>query len=498
MPPLLFPRQEAMLSTLLLACFLSSAQLPARSPLPAPTPPRGAWGLTPSFPRGQELIYRGTFNEECQGGRVQFNRSFRVEVRAFVLASESRGTELAFMTVLRPNDRDPRAGPPPGISGETPPSSVRLEVVPVSPQGRLLPGTGVKLQPPLEGVPTIECSVCVEAPEKRLGPEAVWDVADPGRPPIVWRVAGVETVAGDPCVKVIGVQQSDDWERPRGDRTAWRRTDTLWLAQRSGVSQRIERVIERRAPTHDAPTYVSKMRYALDTGVQYSDDLSEDRRQDIRQAQSFADSAAPLLPQPTRYGAQLTVLSSKINAYLERTPARSPYREAVLLVKRRVEAGLRGETPPTAPDDPAAHMPIVTLGQTAPDFVATDYTNPVPARLQRWRGRPVLLLFYNPIADTAPEVLNWAQRLAVSQPGAFLVVGMAVCDDAEKVLKQRAELKVTFPLVDGSGLYRTYGIEATPRAVLIDGNGVVCGTWLGWGEETPGEIIAELKRTLGK
>jgi peroxiredoxin len=483
---------------LLLGCVLAPGQSPDRAP-PSPTPAaRGAWTLAPTFTRSQELVYRGFFTEECRGGRVQFDRSYRVEVRAFALDVGSRGAEVAFLTVLRPNDRDARTGPPPGVSGETPANSVRLEVVPVSPQGRLLPPQGVKLQPPLEGVPTIECDVCVEAPEKRVGVEGSWDVADEGRPPLVWRVAGAETMAGVACVKVVGVQQSDDWEHPRADRTAWRRQETLWLAARTGLAQRVERVIERRAPAHNDVTYVSKMRYDLDTGAQYPGELSDDRRLDIREAQEFAAAAAPLLPQPARYNARLGALANKINAYLERYPARTPYREAVLLVKRRVEAGLRGETPPAAPQDPAARTPVAGVGQTAPDFVATDFTSPTPARLQRWRGHPVLLVFYKPNAETAGEVLTWAQRLAGAHPGAVTVVGMAVCDDAEKVLKQRAELKLTFPVVDGSALYGTYGIEATPKCVLIDADGVVRGSWLGWGEETPAEILAELKRTPGK
>ena len=43
-----------------------------------------------------------------------------------------------------------------------------------------------------------------------------------------------------------------------------------------------------------------------------------------------------------------------------------------------------------------------------------------------------------------------------------------------------------------------YGIEATPKCVLIDAGGMVRGSWLGWGEETAEEIVAELKRATEK
>ena len=69
-----------MVATLcLLGCVLAPGQSPDRAP-PAPNPAaRGAWTLAPTFTRSQELVYRGHFTEECRGGRVQFDRSYRVE-----------------------------------------------------------------------------------------------------------------------------------------------------------------------------------------------------------------------------------------------------------------------------------------------------------------------------------------------------------------------------------------------------------------------------------
>ena len=44
-----------------------------------------------------------------------------------------------------------------------------------------------------------------------------------------WQVVGTESSGGVACIKLVGVQQSDDWERTRADHVAWRRRDVIWL-----------------------------------------------------------------------------------------------------------------------------------------------------------------------------------------------------------------------------------------------------------------------------
>src|SRR5262249_10291301 len=151
------------------------------------------------------------------------------------------------------------------------------------------------------------------------------------------------------------------------DHAAWRRQDTVWLAPRPGVANRVERLIERREPAHTRTAYQSVLRYDLDSSLQYNGDY-EERATDIRQARPFRDAAAPLVADPVRYAAQLTALLAKIDFYVEHEPSHSPYREAVLQVKRMVEAVRRGEAPPAAPGDEATERRTATPGAPAPDF----------------------------------------------------------------------------------------------------------------------------------
>jgi peroxiredoxin len=486
-----------MVATLcLLGCVLAPGQTADRpNAPPAPQAPRGGdWLLVPRLGRAQELVYRGSFQEEASGGGVQFSRAYRVEMRAFVLDTPPRGASVAFLTVLK--HRDPRPATPPPVSTEPVAGSVRLERAFVTLQGKVTPEPGVSLAVPLEGAPTIECGAFVDVPEGRVGVDHTWDVAEEGRPVRTWRVAGTEMVNGTSCLKLVGVQQSEDWDRPRADRTAWRRQDTAWVAPRLGIAYRVERRIERREPARREPNQRSLLRYELESSLQYPGPLGDDRAQEITRALAFRDSAAPLLPTPARYGPRLAALLNKITYHLEHQPP-TPYREAVLQLKRRVEAARRGEVPPAPTPDEAPRAPAVAaVGARAPDFAVSDFTGPEPAHLRRWLGRPILLLFYKPSSPTSAEVLRYAQRLGTGHGRGLTVLGMSVDDDVTLVRKQRTDLGLTFPVLSGSGLRTSYAVEATPRFVLLDAAGIVRGTYLGWGQATPGEIEEELRRWL--
>ena len=229
-----------MIATLcLMGCALASAQ-PGE---------RAEWLPQPRLTNGLELVYRGTFDEQSSGGEVQFTRGYRAHVLAFVLGAGPREAEAAFLTLLRPRE----AGA--GRVEEAVPSSVRLEVLRADTQGRLGGDARDGLALPLDGPPTVELGFLIEFPRHRVTVGTNWSAPESGRPPRTWTVAGTETVNATSCLKLVGLQQSEDWDRPRADRTAWRRQDTVWVAPRLGVAVKVERVVERRAPAHGEPGY---------------------------------------------------------------------------------------------------------------------------------------------------------------------------------------------------------------------------------------------------
>ena len=92
--------------------------------------------------------------------------------------------------------------------------------------------------------------------------------------------------------------------------------------------------------------------------------------------------------------------------------------------------------------------------------------------------------------DATPRPVPW-QEIAVDAPE---VRPQTQLDDAQFVARQRQELKLTFPVAAGQGLRVSYGVDATPKMVLLDSAGIVQGGYVGWGPETPQLIAEELKR----
>lgn len=466
-------------------CLLTGALVVAQPPDRADAP------AGPRLTRGQELVYRGAVTEEASARGVQFTRAYRLESRVFVLDTSLQGMDVAFFTVLKL-----RTGP--GDRGkDAEPSSVRLEVGRVDAVGRLAADPGVTLAVPFDGPATVECGAFLELPRARLVVGHTWQTAEPGRPPRTWRVTGSETVSGTACLRLEGVQQSDDWDQPRADRAAWRRRDSIWLAPRLGVALRVERTIERREPARAEPTQRSQTRYELESSLQYPGQLYEDRRREILQARAFADAVAPLLPNPGQHGPRpFEAMAAKIAHHVDNHPP-TPYREALLLVKRRVEAAKRGEAPPPPlPDDTATPGVVTGTGRPAPDFVATNLLTRDSGRLGRWLGRPVLLVFYTPQSATAEELLRFAQGIHEGQRGAVTVVGLAMVEDVDRIRQQQEELRLGFPVLSGKGLRHLYAVEVTPKLLVLDGHGIVRGIFEGWGLETPASVLGELRRCL--
>jgi hypothetical protein len=451
---------------------------------------RSEWLLLPQLGRAQEFVYRGTYEEKAAGSDLDFERKYNLRGVAFVLDATPRGAEAAFLTVLRPrNGRGARVE-------EATPTSARLEVVRVDPQGRLTGEPGASLLAPLEGPPTIEIGAFVEVPRQAVGVGKSWLTDEDGRPPRKWSVSGTESINGTNCVKIVGVQKSDDWEQPRADRIAWWRQDTVWIAPRLGFAYKVERTIKRREPAHKQPFYQSLLTYELETRSEYPRQIYDDIRREVLQTRDFADAATPLLPTPGRYTEQIEALLARIKYHTDHhTIALSSYREPLLHLQRRLEAARRGETAPAGSLEHTEAPPsVTTMGKPVPEFLTSDFTSSEVGRLRRWKGKPLVMIFYAPTSALAENVLRLGEEISVSSKGEVGVLALAMSDDGDAVRKQRADLKVTMPVYDGRALRQTYDVKATPKVMVIDARGVLRGDWIGWGEETRGAVWQELRR----
>ncbi len=483
-------------------CLLVSTVLPGQSPPPQPPPsprsspvrPSASVGdaiLMPRLSRGQEIVYRGIYTEEGRDGGVHFDRSYRVETRLLVLDTPPKGADVAVMTLLK--HRAATGSTPVEVSAA--PLSVRLERAFVDLQGNLRGGESVDLKVPLDTAPTLESGFVVSLPGGRLRSGQAWTTVEGDRPAITWRVTGTDMAAGYSCVKLVGEQKTEDWDRPRGDRPAWRRVETVWLAPHLGLACRVEREIFHREPAQREATRKSRLRIEMESSLQMAGRGGDSRRQEVVQALAFREALTPLLEQPARCGPQCAALLRRIDQFLSDQPE-TAYRPALVQVKRRVEAAQRGETPPAPVSE---FRPVATgaaLGQRAPDFIASNF-NGGSAELRRWTGKPVVLVFYHPSSRTAASVLRFAQQLQSRYDKQVVVAGLSISDNGDLVRRQRAELGVTLPILSGGGMRTSFGVASTPKIVVLDANNIIRGEYLGWAwGETAREVENELKKWL--
>ena len=61
------------------------------------------------------------------------------------------------------------------------------------------------------------------------------------------------------------------------------------------------------------------------------------------------------------------------------------------------------------------------------------------------------------------------------------------------MLFRSKDFHLTFTILSGKGLRQSYAVEATPKLMVLDANGVVRGSYDGWGPETSTSVTAELK-----
>lgn len=469
-------------------CLIGLALAPAQSA-------SSDWLLAPRWSRGQEMVYQGAYLEESLGKGVQFTRSYQLQHRIFVLDKTPQGADLALFTTLTQRmgrlDRSRAADENVAEAG-----SVRLEVARRTAEGRLTTAAGTPLLIPLRGPATVECGALVEIPNRRLGVGQSWLVTEDGRPPRTWTVAGPESINTASCVKVTGLQQSEDWDHPRADRTAWRRKDVVWLSP-AGIAYRVERTIEQREPARTEPTSRTVTRYDLDNTLVYPGQLFEDRYREIVQAKGFTETAEPLLREPGKYGSKpFEALLTRMRYHVD-SRAPTPYREAVVQLQRRVEFARTAPAPSVKVVEPPARGAVAGVGQPAPDFVVSGLLPQQPVHLHRLLGKPILLVFYNPTSETAVDLLRFAQSLQ-DKYEAITVLGMAVSDDTEGILKQHKALYLRIPVVSGKGLRQSYAVDATPKVVLVDGDGLVRAAYEGWGREMPLAVTQELDRWVKK
>lgn len=453
---------------------------------------RTEWRLVPQFGQGSELVYKGHFTEESLIPGVQYQRRYALETIFFVDNDKPGKNEAAIMTSLTLINGK--------YTDKTPPGAVRLERVRYNQHGRVFgdDATQTLLTVPLNGPALLEAGAFVEFPTVPVNTQSYWEEFEEGRPLRGWRIQGAEQRSGAMCVKLIGSQQSQDWKQPRADSNAWRRRDVIWFSPQVGVVFRVERTIEHKDPAHSEPTSRLVAVYDLESRLRYSGGLFDDRKEEIAKVRKFQEDAEPLLRQPAPYRGQIEAMQRRIVKYLESTSS-TPYRKALAHLQTRLERATLGEVQAgIGAEELPAEQGHVPIGKKVPDFVVTDLISERSLTFYKLLSTPILVLYYNPLTPTGKETLRFAQKLCDQYGDDLLVLGMAVSNDVPLVRQQHEDMRLTFPVLDGNGMHRTFGVDGTPRVVLLDGEGVVRFAFTGWGRHSPKEVSAEIEKCMRK
>ena len=96
-------------------------------------------------------------------------------------------------------------------------------------------------------------------------------------------------------------------------------------------------------------------------------------------------------------------------------------------------------------------------------------------------------------AHRSAGLVEFTQELA-TQFRELAVVGVVMGVGADRVNDQLRRKGWKMPVLNGSALRLIYGVEFTPRLVMIDAEGVIQGIVTGWGSESAAEVQAIRKR----
>ena|GEM_PF-956086 len=480
--------------------------------------------LTPAAPpegglqKGDELTFTGTVQEAVERPGNRFRRTQKLEIRVFVLEKKESWTDAAVLTLLRRTD-DAVAGAVPTITGgavekSTPPAA-RLDLVRIHSDGsahHLLPvgpppfvfdaKTPTHTLPaiPLDSFSPFEFGMFPPR-VPRSAPDQPWTVAstEPNRSSETWQRQGTDFVTAERCLLLVMNQVHPNWAKPVGGHTAWHRADAVWVSTLDSTARKVHRVIRHRDGIATELAAWVEVKYELKEQTRVIGHTFDRYRRDVETAFAAAADVAPFLPDAVKYGPKFFATRiQKLDAYLEESDTSSPYREAVLAVRRQLDAARRGESVTKTPLSPLSLAPSLSPqgsvwpepGQIAPDFTAGTF------RLADSRGKPVVLVFFKPESETADLTLAIADALNQKYGTRAAIVPLSVWSDTTLGAKDRSRRKTTVPIYNGTQAETTYGLESVPRFVVIDNRGLVKWTFAGVGAETGYSVRSQLEPLL--
>jgi hypothetical protein len=364
-------------------------------------------------------------------------------------------------------------------------TAVRLDLVRVDDRGHvkvLNPAARLPLtlnektptadRPPLppDGPSAVELGMFLPLPVTAVGVGDTWDTTDPNRPPVVWATAKQPAVwNGRRVADVTGLQQTDGYDTPKAARHGWQRTEAVYVSPADGVVSFLTRTLVRREGADrigSVKTTLELQPTGRQVGVKY-----RDTRAEVEAAWVYAAE----LEQLRTDRAKADVVEAhrrEVVRFTEQRPTGTGFRPAIEAVLKKYEANAAPPVtvravPPTAVEPPK-------VGGPAPDFTADDVdraSNRV--RLSAVRGKPAVVVFFKPGSETSEETLTVCEALHLTFADKVTVLPLALGGDLISASKQRAGLKYTVPVFDGTQAKEKYAVKSYPQFFVVNGTGEV-------------------------
>ena len=270
------------------------------------------------------------------------------------------------------------------------------------------------------------------------------------------------------------------------------------MSTQIGVAVKVERTIERREPGRREPSQRAVTSYSLESRLKYPGKLLDDRKNEILASRRFLEEASPLLRQPGQPGSQLESLSRKVAYHVDHHPT-TPYRKVVTQLAQRIDSARRGELLLAEyTEEPPEPIRSLGVGQKSPDFTAQELATRTSTRLSKVLGQPVLVVYYSPHTKTGTDVLEFAKELAEKSNGRLAILAMAVTKEPDVAVRQQTEMKLPFPVYDGTTMRIAFNVEATPRFIVLDADGVIRASTTGWAPHVPDEVREAIRAAANR
>jgi hypothetical protein len=440
-------------------------------------PPETGRTLPLRLERGQEFVYHTRHIPPASRPGVIEDQWLDTYVLILDATTEGKA-QAAFMTVQRV-----RAG------AETV-RVARLELGSIDETGRVtLNAISSAPRLPIEAVPTLETYPFLELPPSIPENGRPWQTTDPETGPVTWQHLHFEQRDRGRCLKLRGEQTSGSPNH--AGMLSWQRTETVWVLYREGFVDHAQR--ETKWRTASGEEYKSTTIIDLDSPPEaMGSGAFSNRKFEIGRAVQLSKKLADLTkssvePNDRRFDELLR----EIDRHEDRG---TPYGLAIKSLRRRTELARQGIRPPepvivrVEQQQPAS---AADVGQAAPDVNLRDISSSAEHSLASLRGKPTVLVFFDATASADDHVIRYLRAATKSYAGRVNVLPLMLGGSAAEAQRLGMEPAV----YQGSSVLAGFR-ATTPRAIVLDCDGVIRLIAQGWGTDYPNLLHRELVKII--